>query len=245
MPPDRRPVRVLVRTRFSTERRILKVAHYLEAVLERGAGSLDAPDTQLAPHGLRDRAGRYPLLADEDLISLVVDGDARAFALLYDRHSRAAYSLAYRLVNARQAAEDLLQETFIKVWRSAAGYRMGRGSVRTWILSIVRNRAIDHFRSQATRSRTREKVEASASVSGPNEVFAEAWRNFERDLLRRALEELPYEQGKVLTLIHFYGMTHAEIAERLRLPLGTVKGRMRLGLEKLRKNPELREMAVG
>src|SRR5918995_6103837 len=180
MPPERHPARVLLRASLSTERRIPKVAHYLEAVLEGGAGRLDAPDTQLSQHGVGDRAGRYPLLADEDLLSLVVDGDTRAFALLYDRHSRAAYALAYRLVNARQAAEDLVQESFIKVWRSAGGYRLGRGSVRTWILSIVRNRAIDHFRSQATRSRTREKVEASAPLSGPNEVFAEAWRNFER-----------------------------------------------------------------
>jgi RNA polymerase sigma-70 factor, ECF subfamily len=222
-----------------------RVANYLEAVLEGGAGSLDAPDTQLGPHGLRDRAGRYPLLADEDLLSLVEASDSEAFALLYERHSRAAYSLAYRLVNARQAAEDMVQESFIKVWRSAGGYRVGRGSVRTWILSIVRNRAIDYIRSQAARSRTREKVEATAPVSGPNEVFAEAWRNFERDLLHRALEELPYEQGKVLALVHFCGLTHAEIAERLRLPLGTVKGRMRLGLEKLRKNPKVREIAFG
>ena len=194
---------------------------------------------------MRDHARRYSLLADEDLISLVGGGDAEAFALLYDRHSRAAYSLAYRLMNGRQAAEDLVQESFIQVWRSADGYRVGRGSVRTWLLSIVRNRAIDQFRSQATRRRTREKVEASAPVTGPNEAFAETWRNFERNLLRRALEALPYEQREVLALNHLSELTHAEIAERLRLPLGTVKGRMRLGLEKLRKNPELREMAVG
>ena len=245
MPPGRRPARVLVRAGLSTERRNIKVAHYHEAVLEAEAGSLHTPDRRLEPHGLRDHSRRYTLLANEDLVSLVVDGDARAFALLYDRHSRAAYSLAYRLTNERQAAEDLIQESFIKVWRSAGGYRVGRGSVRTWILSIVRNRAIDQFRSQATRRRTREKVEASAPVTGPNEAFAETWRNFERNLLRRALETLPYEQREVLALNHLSELTHAEIAERLRLPLGTVKGRMRLGLEKLRKNPELREMAVG
>ena len=194
---------------------------------------------------MRDHARRYALLADENLISLVGDGDAEAFALLYDRHIRAAYSLAYRFMKGRQAAEDLLQESFIKVWRSAGGYRVGRGSVRTWILSIVRNRAIDQVRSQATRRRTREKVEVYAPTSEPSEAFAETWRNFKGDLVRRALEELPHEQRKVLTLSHFSELTHAEIAERLRLPLGTVKGRMRLGLEKLRKTPELRGMAVG
>ncbi|HEY6580285.1 MAG TPA: sigma-70 family RNA polymerase sigma factor [Rubrobacter sp.] len=194
---------------------------------------------------MRDHARRYPLLADEDLISLVGDGDAEAFALLYDRHSRAAYSLAYRLMNGRQAAEDLVQESFIKVWRSADGYRVGRGSVRTWLLSIVRNRAIDQIRSRATRSRTREKVEASAPTSEPNEAFAETWRNFKGDLVRRALEELPHEQRKVLALSHFSELTHMEIAERLRLPLGTVKGRLRLGLEKLRNDTELRDVAAG
>jgi RNA polymerase sigma-70 factor (ECF subfamily) len=245
MPPARRPARVLVRQRLSTERRNPRVAHYLETVLEAESRSLHTPDRRLDPHGARDHPRRYQLLADEDLISLVVGGDARAFAPLYDRHSRAAYSLAYRLTNGRQAAEDLLQESFIKAWRSAGGYRAGRGSVRTWILSIVRNRAVDHFRSQATRQRTREKIQTSAPVSGPNEAFAEAWRNFERGLLRRSLEALPHEQREVLALNHLSGLTHAEIAERLRLPLGTVKGRMRLGLEKLRKNSELREMALG
>jgi RNA polymerase sigma-70 factor, ECF subfamily len=194
---------------------------------------------------LRDHARGYALLADEDLISLVGDGDAEAFALLYDRHTRAAYSLAYRFMNGRQAAEDLLQESFIKVWRSASGYRVGRGSVRTWILSIVRNRAIDQVRSRASRRRTRDKLEASAPTSEPNEAFAETWRNFRGDLVRRALEELPHEQRKVLALSHFSELTHAEIAERLSLPVGTVKGRMRLGLEKLRKNPELQRMALG
>ena len=193
---------------------------------------------------MRDHARRYPLLADEDLISLVGDGDAEAFALLYDRHSRAAYSLAYRLMNGRQAAEDLLQDSFIKVWRSAVGYRVGRGSVRTWILSIVRNRAVDQFRSEASRRRTRDEVEASTPTSYPSEAFAETWRNTQQEQMREALKMLPQEQLRILELAYFSGYTHVEIAERLSLPLGTVKGRMRLGLEKLRNHPELREMAV-
>ncbi len=191
---------------------------------------------------MRSHGGRYPLLADEDLISLV--GDAEAFALLYDRHSRAAYSLAYRLMNGRQPAEDLVQEAFIKVWRSAGGYRAGRGSVRTWILSIVRNRAIDQFRSDASRRRTRDEVEASAPTSEPSEAFAETWRNTQQEQVREVLKTLPQEQLRILELAYFSGYTHVEIAERLSLPLGTVKGRMRLGLEKLRNDTELREMAV-
>jgi RNA polymerase sigma-70 factor (ECF subfamily) len=206
---------------------------------------LDTLEERLEPHGVRDFAGRYALLSDGELISLLGDGDTRAFAPLYDRHGRPAYSLAYRLTNGRQAAEDLVQEAFIKTWRSAGSYRLGRGSVRTWILSIVRNRAIDLFRSHASRRRTQEKAESEVPRSQPNEAFAEIWRNFKRDLVRQALEELPYEQREVLVLSHFSELTHAEIAEHLRLPLGTVKGRMRLGLEKLRKNTELRGMAVG
>jgi len=193
---------------------------------------------------LRDHPRCYALLADEDLISLVVDGDAEAFALLYDRHSRAAYSLAYRFMNGRHPAEDLLQESFIKVWRSAGGYRVGRGSVRTWILSIVRNRAIDQVRSDASRRRTRDEVEASVPTSEPSEAFAETWRNTQQEQVSELLEMLPQEQLRILELAYFSGYTHVEIAEHLSLPLGTVKGRMRLGLEKLRKNPELREMAV-
>src|SRR5918995_7307153 len=132
---------------------------------------LDTLDKRLEPRGVRDPARRYPLLADEELISLVGDGDTQAFASLYDRHSRPAHSLAYRLMNGRQAAEDLAQEAFIKAWRSAGSYRGGRGGVRTWILSIVRNRAIDQFRADATRRRTQEEVEASTPTSYPSEAF--------------------------------------------------------------------------
>ncbi|MBD0354410.1 MAG: sigma-70 family RNA polymerase sigma factor, partial [Rubrobacteraceae bacterium] len=103
---------------------------------------------------MADRGRQYLLLADEDLISLVAQGDAEAFATLYDRHSRAAYSLAYRMMGERQAAEDLAQEAFLKLWRSATSYRADRGSVRTWLLSIVHNRGIDQLRSLASRRRT-------------------------------------------------------------------------------------------
>jgi RNA polymerase sigma-70 factor, ECF subfamily len=183
---------------------------------------------------VRGYGGRYPLLADEDLISLVGDGDAEAFATLYDRRSRAAYSLAYRMMGEKQAAEDLLQDAFLKVWRGAASYRPERGSVRTWMLSIVHNRGIDQLRSLASRRRAQEKVEASAPTSQPSNAFGEAWRNSQREQVREALGSLPKEQLKILELAYFSGYTHVEIADLLGLPLGTVKGRMRLGLNKLR-----------
>ena len=193
---------------------------------------------------MRGHAGRYPLLADEDLISLAGDGDAQAFDVLYDRHSRAAYSLAYRMMNGRQAAEDLVQDAFLKVWRAATSYRADRGGVRTWILSIVHNRGIDQLRSHASRRRTQDKVEASAARSQPSEAFAQTWRNSQRDQVREALNTLPQEQLEILELAYFSGYTHVEIADLLGLPLGTVKGRMRLGLKKLRNHVEARGMAA-
>ena len=181
------------------------------------------------------KSGRqYLFLADEDLISLVQARDSEAFAGLYDRHGRAAYSLAYRMMGERQAAEDLVQEVFLKVWRAAGSYRAERGSVRTWLLSIVHNRGIDQLRSTASRQRMQEKVEASAPRSQPSEAFAQSWRNSQRDQVREALKALPKEQLKILELAYFSGYTHVEIAELLGLPLGTVKGRMRLGLKKVR-----------
>src|SRR5215210_2490296 len=183
---------------------------------------------------MADGGRRYLILADEDLISLVEADDADAFATLYDRHSRAAFSLAYRMMGERQASEDLAQDAFLKVWRNAGSYRAERGSVRTWILSIVHNRGIDQLRSQASRRRTQDRVEASAPRSQPSEAFAETWRNSQRDQVREALNTLPPEQLKILELAYFSGYTHVEISELLSLPLGTVKGRMRLGLKKIR-----------
>ena len=177
---------------------------------------------------------QYALLADEDLISLVEGGDAEAFAVLYDRHGRPAYSLAYRMMGEKQAAEELAQNAFIKVWRGAGSYRAERASVRTWILSIVHNRGIDQLRSHASRRRLQEKIEASAASSQPSEAFAETWRNTQSEQVREALNTLPKEQLKILELAYFSGYTHVEIAELLGVPLGTVKGRMRAGLKKMR-----------
>jgi RNA polymerase sigma-70 factor, ECF subfamily len=183
---------------------------------------------------MADRRRQYLLLADEDLMALIGEEDAGAFAALYDRHSRVAYSLAYRVMGKRQAAEDLVQEAFLQVWRAAGSYRTERGTVRTWVLSIVRNRGVDLLRSAARHQRIGDKVEATAPTWQPSEAFAETWRNSQREQVREALQGLPLEQLKVLELAYFSGYTHKEIAELLDLPLGTVKGRMRLGLKKMR-----------
>ncbi len=187
---------------------------------------------------------QYAILADEDLMSLMESGDEEAFAALYDRHSRAAYSLSYRMMGDRQAAEDLTQDAFLKVWRSAGGYRSERGSVRTWILSIAHNRGIDQLRSLASRRRTQDRVEQSAPRSQPSEAFAETWRNRQREQIREALSTLPEEQLKILELAYFSGYTHVEISNLMDLPLGTVKGRMRLGLKKIREYFDQENVAV-
>jgi RNA polymerase sigma-70 factor (ECF subfamily) len=188
---------------------------------------------------------RYTRFADEDLMVLEGGGDADAFAALYQRHCRSAYSVAHKLAGEKQAAGDLTQDAFIKVWRSADRYRPERGSVSTWVLSVVRNQGIDLLRAKATRRRTQEKVEASAPRYEPSEAFALAWHDARLGRVREALDALPHAQRQVLELAHFFGLTHMEIAERLGLPPGTVKGRVRLGVEKLRNNSELRSVAAG
>jgi RNA polymerase sigma-70 factor, ECF subfamily len=191
-----------------------------------------------------DRGRQYLLLADEDLISLVEGADPAAFGVLYDRHGRAAYSLAYRMMGERQAAEDLVQDVFLKVWRASGSYRAERGSVRTWVLSIVHNRGIDQLRSSASRRRTQDQVEASTPTSQPSEAFAETWRNSQREQVREALRTLPPEQLKILELAYFSGYTQVEMADLLDLPLGTVKGRMRLGLKKIKDYFDSRDLVM-
>jgi RNA polymerase sigma-70 factor, ECF subfamily len=175
------------------------------------------------------------LLADEDLMHLVRDGDPRAFELVYERHGTAAFSLAYRMTGRRGAAEDVVQEAFLSLWRSGARYDRTRGSVRTWVLGIVHNRSIDALRRSTTHDRRR------ASDEGIEERFeagvrtdVEAARRQEAAEVRQALAELPVDQSRAIELAYFGGYSHAEIADLLDTPIGTVKGRIRLGLDKLR-----------
>jgi RNA polymerase sigma-70 factor (ECF subfamily) len=174
-------------------------------------------------------------LADEEVMQLVQRGDPRAFELLYDRHGAAAFSLAYRMVGRRAAAEDITQEAFLSIWRSRLRYQPERGSVRTWVLGIVHHRAIDGLRRQMVHERRRaglEGVEERYEAAERTEV--EAARRQEAQEVREALQALPEDQLKVIELAYFGGFSHSEIAEMLQMPIGTVKGRMRLGLEKMR-----------
>src|ERR687895_769834 len=127
---------------------------------------------------------------------------------------------------------------------SCSSSRRRSPSTSTWMLSIVHNRGIDQLRSLASRRRTQEKVEASAPRSQPSSAFGEAWRNSQREQVREALGALPPEQLKTLELAYFSGYTHAEISEILGVPLGTVKGRMRLGLKKIKDHFDSEDVAV-
>jgi RNA polymerase sigma-70 factor (ECF subfamily) len=174
-------------------------------------------------------------LADEDLMHLVAKGDARAFETVYDRHSGAAFSLAYRMVGKRSMAEDVVQEAMLNLWRSGARYERTRGSVRTWMLGIVHHRAIDALRRATVHDRRRTGDEDIAErLEAKERTDVEVVRREEAREVRQALDELPTEQCQVLELAYFGGFSQSEIAEMLETPLGTVKGRMRLGLEKLR-----------
>jgi RNA polymerase sigma-70 factor (ECF subfamily) len=184
---------------------------------------------------MRTRRRSAERLADEELMPLIGEKDAEAFEVFYDRHSDIAYSLAYRIVGERGAAEDVTQEAFVSIWRSGARYDLARGSVRSWTLGIVRNRAIDALRGKAGRAR---KLTFDDSVLEQREsgdsTDEEALRRETAGEVRGALDELPGEQSKVIELAYFGGFSQSEIATMLSLPLGTVKGRMRLGLEKIR-----------
>lgn len=174
-------------------------------------------------------------VADEELMRLIRGGDPQAFSVVYDRHSGSAFSLAYRMCGTRAAAEDVVQESFLSLWRSGGRYDASRGSVRTWLLGIVHNRSIDALRRATVHDRRRASDEGlEERFQAPDRTDAEVARRQEASEIASALGELPQEQGEVIRLAYYGGYTHTEIADILRTPLGTVKGRMRLGLEKLR-----------
>ncbi len=174
-------------------------------------------------------------LADEDLMGLVQDGDARAFEVIFDRHGDVAFSLAYRMCGRRAAAEDVVQDAFLSLWRSGARYDRSRGSVRSWVLGVVHNRAIDFFRRETVRAgKDVSDEEAVQRLASSESTEGEVQRRDDASQVRAALSELPADQRQVIQLAYYGGFSHTEISSMLDLPAGTVKGRMRLGLTKLR-----------
>jgi RNA polymerase sigma-70 factor (ECF subfamily) len=175
-------------------------------------------------------------LGDEELMPLIGEKDSVAFGVFYDRHGGAAYSLAYRIVGNRSTAEDVTQEAFVSIWKSGARYDRARGSVRAWTLGIVRNRAIDALRREAGKAPKLDFDDEAILEQRParERTEDEALRREAAAEVRGALKELPSDQSKVIQLAYFGGFSHSEIAEMLGMPLGTIKGRMRLGMEKIR-----------
>ncbi len=174
-------------------------------------------------------------LADEELMELVCGNDAAAFEIVLERHLDAAFSLAYRMIGRRSLAEDVVQEAMLSTWRSGARYDRSRGSVRNWILGITHHRAVDGLRRDGVRTHKNVSDEGlEEHLEAPDRTDVEVARRDEAQEVRSALQRLPDEQVRVIELAYFGGFTHTEIAEMLDLPIGTVKGRMRLGLEKMR-----------
>jgi RNA polymerase sigma-70 factor (ECF subfamily) len=179
----------------------------------------------------------YSALDDETLINLIVRSHADALSELYDRYSRLAFSLALNLVGDHATAEEITMDVFLRVWEKAGTYRPGQAKVSTWLTSITRYRAIDVLRRRGARPEQRSvswaEVSSNRMVS-PDGLEDTAELAMQRQRVRAAIAELPPDQKQALTLAYFKGYTHRQIAEALDQPLGTVKTRIRLAMQKLR-----------
>ena len=177
-------------------------------------------------------------LSDEALMALVASGDEEAIEDLYDRYATQVRGLALRLLQERRAAEDIVQETYWRVWRHARSFDAGRGSFKSWLFTIAHRLAVDVLRQQKIRPETNPQAldleQISSSSEGSNKVQETAWMKEQRDRVREAVAELPPEQLQVIFLAYFKGLTRQEIAEASGMPLGTVHSRARLALNKLR-----------
>jgi len=188
---------------------------------------------------MASRSDQLARMADEDLMALIAGADADAYEVVYDRHADAAFALAHRILGSRAAADDACQDAWMAAWRSASRYDPRLGSVRSWLLTVVHHRSIDHVR-RMTRLRDRTVADDAAAerVAGDDDTEALAIAANEREQAAGLLDELSGDQRAVVELAFYSGYSHSEIADILELPLGTVKGRMRAGLEKLRHHLE-------
>jgi RNA polymerase sigma-70 factor, ECF subfamily len=176
--------------------------------------------------------------ADAVAVERVAGGDTAALRELYDRYGRIVYGMTYRVTKDAQLAEEATQDTFVTLWRRAGTYDPERAKLTTWLFVIARNRAIELVRARTRAPEPQEDVEPVGEESDPADLVVLAER------IARALAELPESQFEVIKLAYFEGLSHGEIAERLAEPLGTVKSRIRLGLNRLRGILELPEIEV-
>jgi RNA polymerase sigma-70 factor (ECF subfamily) len=184
----------------------------------------------------------FKTLTDENLIQAFRQKSVAALEEFYDRHHRTALAVAYRVLGDRGAAEDVVQEAFLAAWRQADRYQPVKGSARSWFFSIVRHRAIDVTRGRAF-SRERFSLDESALELDEVDVEHQVYARLEKGRIQEAVQALPEEQREAVFLAYFGGYTHQEVAQRTGVPLGTIKSRIRLAMEKLRNT--LADLAQG
>jgi RNA polymerase sigma-70 factor (ECF subfamily) len=190
--------------------------------------------SELAIHLARSSRVEEPRSAhrsDEEVLAAIAGGDDQGLAELYDRYGRVAYGLAYRVLRDQALAEDAVQDAFLAIWRSADGYRRERAKPSTWILTLVHRRAVDLVRREDRRRA--ERLDETPEVTAAS-VPEEADLREKRTAVQAALRELPQDQRQALELAYYGGFTQSELAERLGVPLGTIKSRMFAGLTRLR-----------
>jgi RNA polymerase sigma-70 factor (ECF subfamily) len=177
-----------------------------------------------------------PAHQDVELIRKVAKGDRVAFSGLFDRYQQLVLNIAWRILNERQEAEDVVQEVFLQLWRDAGGYRQDRGSLSSWIVTISRTRSIDKLRSRKARriQDSTGEEDASDDLAQVPDPGAGQGRLDNRLLIRKAFGALPVEQRVVIEMAYYEGMSQSEIANALREPLGTIKTRIRSGLIRLK-----------
>ncbi len=171
---------------------------------------------------------------DIELLTAIRHQDVAALGSLYDRHGQHAFNLAVRILGDRQLAEEVVQDAFFNVWRQASQFDVKRGNVRAWFLTSVRNRAVDVVRHRAGRTGLDIHLEAAEYLLAGDDLWQQVANNLDHDLLRGAMAELSPQQREALELAYFQGMTQTEIAQATGAPLGTVKGRLRLALDRMR-----------
>ena len=180
---------------------------------------------------------------DECLIAALADGAVWAMDLLYQRYSRLLYSLAYRMVGDLRVAEDLVQEVFLAVWQHAPSYAPQMASVSAWLTSIMRHRAYDYLRKMHRRHISQEiswEADEQDARTGSPDLWDDAWRSIQGALVRECLLRLRPEQRAMIELAFFEGLTQCEIAAACQIPLGTVKARIRLAMQHLKRELEKR-----
>jgi RNA polymerase sigma-70 factor (ECF subfamily) len=174
-----------------------------------------------------------PEPGDNELIAAVARGDHAALLALYDRHGRMAFGLAYRTLGEAGAAEEAVQDAFLRLWRRAGTFDPARGAGRSWLLTIVHHCAIDLHRRRAGQPSVVAGLDEIVERQAGSDAWSDVVERLDGERVRAAVATLPGEQRRAVELAFFDGLTHREIAERDGLPLGTVKGRLRLGLRRL------------